>query len=181
MTVYIFAVGFYWPEIRKRSSLHVYNESLCTEYMGSQIKERLWLAYGSIVSCPFLGWNWIFEFCRITHSHYCERELSWAVPSLSLPNAGGPLRGALRLQQAMCGASDTRERAHDARQRFLASIVLAREVANLYSNEGYWFARGFKVLRVSLSDNKFKCRTPELIFRVQMTVTEARASINGKL
>ena len=58
-----------------------------------------------------------------------ERELSWGVPALSLPSAWGPLRGALRLQQAMCGASDTRERAHDARQRFLARIVRTREKA----------------------------------------------------
>ena len=28
MTVYIFAIGFYWPEIRKRSSQHVCKESL---------------------------------------------------------------------------------------------------------------------------------------------------------
>ena len=41
-----------------------------------------------------------------------ERELNWGIPALSLPSAGG----GLHLQQAMCGASDTRERAHDAGQ-----------------------------------------------------------------
>ena len=75
-----------------------------------------------------------------------ERELSWGVPTLSLPSAGGGLRGALRLQQVMCGASDTRERAHDARQRFLARILSVKPAS--LANAVYYLSIYHRTLNI---------------------------------